>query len=66
MIIVYLNVVIFIVHVKQNQDMKRIATILIVLIIVSCTQTKVDKKAEGEKVMQVSKEWSQSIAKGCR
>lgn len=42
--------------------MKRISAILIVLAIVSCTQTKVDKKAEGEKVMQVSKEWSQIIA----
>ena len=42
--------------------MKRIATILIALAAVSCNQTKVDKKAEGEKLMQLSKEWSQSIA----
>ena len=41
--------------------MKKIATILIVLAIVSCNQTKVDKKAEGEKLMQLSKEWSQTI-----
>jgi len=42
--------------------MKRFATFLIVVALVSCDQTKVDKKAEGEKVMQLSKEWSQSIA----
>jgi len=28
----------------------------------SCNQTKVDKKAEGEKIMQLSKEWSQTVA----
>jgi uncharacterized protein (TIGR02246 family) len=42
--------------------MKRFATILLVLAIVGCNQTKVDKKAEGDKVMQVSKEWSQITA----
>ena len=42
--------------------MKIIATFLIVLAILSCNQTNVDKKAEGEKVMQLSKEWSQTIA----
>ena len=42
--------------------MKSIATIMIVLGIVSCSHRKVDKKAEGEKVMQLSKEWSQTIA----
>lgn len=42
--------------------MKRIATLLIVLTTVGCSQTKVDKKAEGDKVMQVSREWSQTIA----
>ena len=42
--------------------MKRIATFLIVLATISCNQTKVDKKAEGDKVMQLSKEWSQTIA----
>ena len=35
---------------------------LIVLATVSCTQNKIDKKAEGDKVMQQSKEWSQTIA----
>ena len=42
--------------------MKRIATVLIVLATVGCNQIKVDKKAEGDKLMQVSKEWSQTIA----
>ena len=42
--------------------MKRFATILIVLAAVSCNQTKVDKEVEGEKLMQSSKAWSQSIA----
>ena len=42
--------------------MKRVLIVLIVLTTVSCTQTKVDKKAESEKVMQLSKEWSQTIA----
>jgi len=42
--------------------MKRFATFLTLVAIVSCNQTKVDKKAEGEKVMQLSKEWSQTIA----
>jgi uncharacterized protein (TIGR02246 family) len=42
--------------------MKRLATFLIVIATAGCTQTKVDKKAEGEKVMQLSKEWSKTIA----
>ena len=42
--------------------MKRFATFLTLVAIVSCNQTKVDKKIEGEKVMQLSKEWSQTIA----
>ena len=42
--------------------MKRFATVFIVFATISCNQTKVDKKAEGEKLMQLSNEWSQSIA----
>ncbi|HET9744247.1 MAG TPA: SgcJ/EcaC family oxidoreductase [Chitinophagaceae bacterium] len=34
------------------------------LLLLSCNQTKVDKKAEGEKVMQLSKEWSQAASAG--
>jgi len=37
--------------------MKRITTILFVLTIISCSQPHVDTKAEGEKVMQLSREW---------
>ena len=30
------------------------------LLLLSCSQSKVDKKVEGEKVMQLSREWSQA------
>ena len=42
--------------------MKKMTMIVPVLIAVSCGQTKVDKKAEGDKIMQLSKEWSQIVA----
>ena len=42
--------------------MKKMTMIVPVLIAVSCGQTKVDKKAEGDKIMQLSKEWSQVVA----
>jgi uncharacterized protein (TIGR02246 family) len=35
---------------------------LTVLILFSCNQQKIDTKAEGEKVMQTSREWSQITA----
>ncbi|MEO5947782.1 MAG: SgcJ/EcaC family oxidoreductase [Chitinophagaceae bacterium] len=44
--------------------MKRITVILLVLITFSCNQKKVDQKAEGEKIMQLSKEWSQIASSG--
>jgi uncharacterized protein (TIGR02246 family) len=44
--------------------MIRIATVLLVLTVTSCNQQKVDTKAEGEKVMQLSKEWSQAASAG--
>ena len=44
--------------------MKRIRILLFVLTIVSCNQQKVDTKAEGEKVMQLSKEWSEVASTG--
>ncbi len=44
--------------------MKRIASFILVLIALSCNQRKVDTKAEGEKVMQLSKEWSELASKG--
>lgn len=36
----------------------------LVVTTISCGQPKVDKKAEGEKVMQLSREWSQIAASG--
>jgi len=44
--------------------MKRTAVIALSLIILSCNQQRVDKKAEGEKVMQLSKEWSEVASTG--
>lgn len=34
------------------------------LLLLGCSQEKVDKKGEGEKVMQLSKEWSQAASDG--
>jgi len=42
--------------------MKRITTIALLVTLVSCNQPKIDKKAEGEKIMQLSKEWAQTVA----
>ena len=36
--------------------------IAFLMALASCTQTEVDKKAEGDKIMQLSKEWSQTVA----
>jgi uncharacterized protein (TIGR02246 family) len=44
--------------------MRKIFLIAQVLLFLSCNQAKVDKKAEGEKVMQLSKEWSQAASAG--
>jgi uncharacterized protein (TIGR02246 family) len=44
--------------------MKRIATILFVLTIVACNEPKVDKEAEGKKLMQLSREWSKAASSG--
>lgn len=44
-------------------DMKKIFSVL-VLTVVGCNQPKVDKRAEGEKVIQLSKEWSRAAAAG--
>jgi uncharacterized protein (TIGR02246 family) len=41
--------------------MKRIISIAFLATIISCDQAKVDKKAEGEKIMQLSKEWAQTV-----
>ena len=44
--------------------MKRITTPLLWIAIVSCNQQKVDTKAEGEKLMKLSKEWSDVAGTG--
>ena len=42
--------------------MKTITLFLFLLAIAGCNQPKVDKKAEGEKIIQLSKQWSQAAA----
>ncbi len=44
--------------------MKRMKIFLFVLVIVSCNQQKVDTNAEGEKVIKLSKEWSEVASTG--
>jgi uncharacterized protein (TIGR02246 family) len=44
--------------------MKRTTLIVLTLLILSCNEQKIDKRAEGEKVMQLSREWSQMAATG--
>jgi uncharacterized protein (TIGR02246 family) len=44
--------------------MKQLPIFLFVLLAMACNQHKVDQKNEGEKVMQTSKEWSQTAATG--
>jgi uncharacterized protein (TIGR02246 family) len=44
--------------------MKSTIAILLVLTWAGCSQPKVDKKAEDEKVMQLSKQWSEVAASG--
>ena len=42
--------------------MKRILIIPVVLIILACSHQKVDTKADGEKIMQLSRDWSKSAS----
>ena len=44
--------------------MKKITAIVFVFSILSCNKQKVDTKAEGEKIMQMSKEWSKVASTG--
>ena len=44
--------------------MKKTAMITLALIIFGCNQQKVDTKAEGEKILQLSREWSQAASTG--
>lgn len=45
-------------------DMKQLILIAFLLFFLSCNQQKVDKKAEGEKVMQLSRDWSNAASTG--
>ena len=42
--------------------MKKIIPIALIATFIGCDQTRIDKKAEGEKVMETSREWSQTVA----
>jgi uncharacterized protein (TIGR02246 family) len=44
--------------------MKRIMAMTIAFMIFSCNQQKVDTKVEGEKIMQLSREWSHVASTG--
>jgi uncharacterized protein (TIGR02246 family) len=44
--------------------MKKMILILNALILLSCNESKVDTHAEGEKLMQLSREWSQVASSG--
>lgn len=44
--------------------MKKTLAFFLVLMVLGCSQQKVDKKTEGEKVMQLSKDWAQAAAAG--
>lgn len=44
--------------------MKKLIPFILVFAIVSCNQKWIDTKAEGEKIMQLSKEWAQSASTG--
>ena len=40
----------------------KIGTALLLTVCISCTEQKVDTKIEGEKLMQISREWSKSAS----
>jgi uncharacterized protein (TIGR02246 family) len=44
--------------------MKQALLVMTVVTAISCGQSKVDKKTEGEKVMQLSREWSKVASTG--
>ncbi|SFB26776.1 YybH family protein [Algoriphagus aquimarinus] len=44
--------------------MKNTAILICAFLALSCTQKKFDTKAEGEKIMQISREWSQVASTG--
>jgi ketosteroid isomerase-like protein len=42
--------------------MRKLLAVLLIAILTGCNETKVDQKAEGEKLMQVSREWARTIS----
>ncbi|MES2891941.1 MAG: nuclear transport factor 2 family protein [Bacteroidota bacterium] len=44
--------------------MKNLMAMFILVTFLSCNHSTIDKKAEGEKLMQLSKEWSQAASTG--
>ena len=44
--------------------MQKLTALLLVSALLACNQAKVDTKSEGEKLMQVSREWSEAASKG--
>lgn len=42
--------------------MKLLITTLLIIILASCGEQKIDTKIEGERLMQISREWSKSAA----
>lgn len=47
-------------HMKSINFFKSAVVILLITTIVGCQEKKIDAKAEGEKLMQVSREWSKA------
>ncbi|MES2811758.1 MAG: nuclear transport factor 2 family protein [Bacteroidota bacterium] len=47
---------------KKNVLFKNLCLLLVLILIISCKQEKIDTKAEGEKLMQISREWSKEVA----
>ena len=49
---------------KPKLKMKKVAIIALAFAITGCNQQEIDTKAEGEKIMQLSREWSAAAATG--
>jgi ketosteroid isomerase-like protein len=45
-------------------EMKKVLSLLVFFSIISCTEKEADTKAEGEKLMQTSREWSKAAESG--
>lgn len=42
--------------------MRQLTALLFITILIGCNPAKIDQKAEGEKLMQVSREWARSLS----